>query len=157
LLDRRIVFYYHGAKVYPENLLSFNDRPKRMSQPSKFITYSIGGLSLFAGVLFIALAPLMYALQVPLKTCLMSAICSVFPLVIAAALLWPSKRSIAIRALGIMLLASGSVMLVSQLMSRFGVGFEGDPKFSSRGIGFSIMLASAGFWMAMKGRWIGSS
>jgi hypothetical protein len=47
-------------------------------------------------------------------------------------------------------------MLVSQLMSRFGIGFEGDPKFSSRGIGFSIMLGSAGFWMAMKGRWIGS-
>jgi hypothetical protein len=100
LVDRRIVFYYRYAKVYPENLLSFNDRPKRMSQPSKFITYSIGGLSLFAGVLFIALAP---------------------------------------------------------LMSRFGIGFEGDPKFSSRGIGFSILLASAGFWMAMKGRWIGSS
>jgi hypothetical protein len=53
------------AEFHPENLVSFNDRLKRMSQPSKFITYSIGGLSLFAGVLFIALAPLMYALQVP--------------------------------------------------------------------------------------------
>jgi hypothetical protein len=39
----------------------------------------------------------------------------------------------------------------------FGIGFEGDPEFSSRGIGFSILLASTGFWMAMKGRWIGSS
>jgi hypothetical protein len=43
-----------------------------------------------------------------------------------------------------MLLASGSVMLVSQLMSRFGIGFEGDPKFSSRGFGFSILLEYPG-------------
>ena len=125
-----------------------------MSQPSKFITYFAGGTSLIAGILFLALAPLMFALQVPLKLCLMSAACSIFPLTIAAAFLWPSKRTIAIRAFGGMLFLAGLAMITSQLMTRFGIGVAGDPKFSSRGIGFAILITSAGFWMAIKGRWI---
>lgn len=118
------------------------------------MTYFAGGTSLIAGVLFLALAPVMFAMQVPLKLCLMSAVCSVFPLTIAAAFLWPSKRTIAIRALGGMLFLAGLVMILSQLMSRFGIGAEGDPKFSSRGIGFAVLMTSAGFWMAVKGQWI---
>jgi hypothetical protein len=118
------------------------------------MTYFAGGTSLAAGVLFLALAPVMVTLQVPLKLYLMSAVCSVFPLTIAAAFLWPSRRPIAIRALGVMLFLAGLLMVLSQLMSRFGFGPQGDPKFSSRGIGFAILSALAGFWMAIKGRWI---
>lgn len=67
------------------------------------MTHIVGGTCLSAGVLFLALAPGMFALQVPLKLCLMSAVCWVFTLAIAAAFLWPSKHTIAIRALGVML------------------------------------------------------
>jgi hypothetical protein len=67
------------------------------------MTHIVGGTCLSAGVHFLALAPGMFALQVRLKLCLMSAVCWVFTLTIAAAFLCPSKRTIAIRALGVML------------------------------------------------------
>lgn len=122
-----------------------------MSEPSRMMKLLLGWFSIFLAFCFLALAPLMVAMEMPWYMGAIAALFSIFPATIAAAMLWPSKRTIAIRALGVMVFVPLFGSIVAQVLARFGVL---EMKAGTlRQLIVMVLIAAVALWMAIKGEW----
>jgi hypothetical protein len=107
----------------------------------------IGWIAVVFTLLTLLFSGLMLALEVPPLTCLLMALSSALPGIIAVACLIPSKRFIAVRIIGIAMFLAGIVAFVQP----FIVPAEGNGPFHRLGI--KLLLVGLGASMAITGKW----
>lgn len=125
-----------------------------MSEPRGWIKIVAGGSCIFFALCFLLIGPLLHALEMPLTTSIMASAFAILPAIMAVALLWPAKRNLAIRAMGVMIFLPACGASVYQLLTLTGVleaSSETRPRL--RSIGILVAVGAASFWMAWKGRW----
>jgi hypothetical protein len=125
-----------------------------MSEPRGWIKILAGGSCVFFAICFLLIGPLLYALEMPLTTSLTASAFAILPAILAVALLWPSKRNIAIRAMGVIVFLPVCGACIYQLLEMVGVlEASSGTRPRLRTVGILAAIGVAAFWMAWKGRW----